>query len=198
MKVVKILFISDTHGSLSAWEKIEKLLPEHELVYHLGDVLYHGPRNPLPEGYNPKELSERLKNHKINYIRGNCDADVDIKVLGITEPSKYSMEFFNDFKFFLSHGETFEENPIEDFVKSKDSNVFVYGHTHIPTMLEIDGKLLLNPGSPSLPKNNTFKSVLSVEIINNELTLEFINIENMEVYERSKWILQNSKLSKIE
>jgi len=70
---VKVLILSDTHGSVKAWEDLEKLfdLSSFTSIFHLGDILYHGPRNPLPEGYNPKELVEKLKKYRINYIRGN-------------------------------------------------------------------------------------------------------------------------------
>ena len=55
---MKLLIASDIHGSalycgelLKAYdrEKADRLLL-------LGDVLYHGPRNDLPDGYAPKEV----------------------------------------------------------------------------------------------------------------------------------------------
>ena len=59
---MKILIASDIHGSakycrllLDAYrrEKADRLLL-------LGDILYHGPRNDLPEEYAPKEVIELL------------------------------------------------------------------------------------------------------------------------------------------
>ena len=52
------------------------------MLLHIGDVLYHGPRNDLPEGYNPKAVIEKINNlDNITIVRGNCDADVDQMVI---------------------------------------------------------------------------------------------------------------------
>ena len=50
---MKIGVMSDTHGSLPYFEKALDLLKDCDVLFHIGDVLYHGPRNDLPEGYNP-------------------------------------------------------------------------------------------------------------------------------------------------
>lgn len=195
---VKILVVSDTHGSLKAWEKLSSLvnLKQFTSIFHLGDVLYHGPRNPLPDGYEPKTLSEKLKLLNIQYIRGNCDADVDLKVLGLEEMAKVSMEYIGDFVFMLVHGEIFEENNISEFLKEKDINILIHGHTHIPRMEIIEGKLVLNPGSVSLPKNGTPRSFLILEMESNLLTAKFVNLDNGQVYVEGKWRLNNSSLLK--
>ena len=55
---MKIMVAADIHGSafycnkLLSRYKIEK--PDKLLL--LGDILYHGPRNELPEDYNPKAV----------------------------------------------------------------------------------------------------------------------------------------------
>ena len=53
---MKIMIASDIHGSLKyCRELVEKYREEKcEKLVLLGDVLYHGPRNDLPEEYNPK------------------------------------------------------------------------------------------------------------------------------------------------
>ncbi|WP_448374296.1 phosphodiesterase [Fervidobacterium sp.] len=195
---MKILIVSDTHGSLKAWEDIEKYfdLSTFKTIFHLGDVLYHGPRNPLPEGYNPKELVEKLKKYRINYIRGNCDADVDLKVLGLPEIPKTTMEYFGDFSFLLVHGEIFEENRIEDFIKNTEAQFIIHGHTHISKIEEINGKYIINPGSASLPKNETPRSVLVFEIESDTLEAKFYNLDNGQVYMEGRWRLKNSELLK--
>ena len=76
-KRMKWMIASDIHGSayycrklLEAYEK-----EEAERLLLLGDILYHGPRNDLPEGYAPKEVIELLNARKndIYCVRGNCD-----------------------------------------------------------------------------------------------------------------------------
>ena len=78
---MKLMFASDIHGSelwcrktLEAFEneKADKLCL-------LGDILYHGPRNDLPEGHAPKKVIELLNAVKTQLlcVRGNCDTEVD-------------------------------------------------------------------------------------------------------------------------
>jgi len=58
---MKIGVISDTHGSLTAWQQVlSGPFQDVDLILHAGDVLYHGPRNPLPEGYQPGQLAEAI------------------------------------------------------------------------------------------------------------------------------------------
>lgn len=162
---MKVLVVSDTHGSLYYWKKIEKILSNVDEFFHLGDILYHGPRNPLPKGYDPKNLSEELKKYKINYIRGNCDADVDLKVLGIQEMPKQMLEFFGNYSIFMVHGEIVEEDNVNliELAKSHDAKIILYGHTHIPKIEDKDGIILANPGSLSLPKENNMPTYMILD-----------------------------------
>ena len=57
---MKIGVMSDTHGSLLYLEKALDILHECDVILHGGDVLYHGPRNDIPKGYNPKEFISKL------------------------------------------------------------------------------------------------------------------------------------------
>ena len=78
---MKLFFISDIHGSVfyldQAMERYEEEGADSIII--LGDILYHGARNPLPKEYNPKGVIEILNNysHKIIAVRGNCDSEVD-------------------------------------------------------------------------------------------------------------------------
>ncbi len=199
-KNMKYLVVSDTHGSVKAWEDITKLfkLEEFDGIFHLGDVFYHGPRNPFPEKYSPKELAEELKKYNINYVRGNCDADVDLKILEIPEVPKVSMEYFGDFAVLMTHGEIFEENDLTEFLSDKSVHFLFHGHTHVAKIEEIGNKAVINPGSPSLPKGDTPRSVLVIEVENEEFTAKFYDLDSGQVYMKAKWILKDSKLSKVE
>lgn len=59
---MKILFASDIHGSASACEKVlERVHTEKaDRLILMGDLLYHGPRNDLPDRYAPKEVIRLL------------------------------------------------------------------------------------------------------------------------------------------
>ena len=81
----KVVFASDIHGS-AYW--CRQLLSQAEKqdadkIVLLGDLLYHGPRNPLPQEYAPMDVAEMLSNvkEKLLCVRGNCDSEVDQMVL---------------------------------------------------------------------------------------------------------------------
>lgn len=180
--------ISDSHGSLKWFKKSIEALGECFRYIHLGDYLYHGPRNPLPEDYNPAELAKEMKKYNFNYITGNCDSQVDNMVLDIPENKFYSIESFGNFNMFFTHGFT---PSIEDSINLAIENnceLLFHGHTHISKIEKIDNLTIVNPGSISLPKNGCFKSGIKMILDEQKLLLEFINIENKEIYNRLELI----------
>jgi len=77
---MRIGFISDTHGGLAGWqEAMAGPFAEADLIIHCGDLLYHGPRNPMPKGYDPAALAQAMNASPAPLLiaRGNCDSDVD-------------------------------------------------------------------------------------------------------------------------
>ena len=82
---MKFLVVSDIHGSADYTKKALEAYTLHkpDQILLLGDILYHGPRNPLPQGYNPQEVVALLNPlaDKIIAVRGNCDAEVDQMLL---------------------------------------------------------------------------------------------------------------------
>ena len=149
-----LLVVSDIHGALSGAELVLNAKEYHGIdeVLCLGDVLYHGPRNDIPEDYAPKkviELMNALKDH-IAAIRGNCDAEVDQMVLDFAVTADYSTLFFDDHKIFMTHGHVYGPDHLPSLPKG---TMVLSGHTHIPTAYEKDGLLFCNPGSVSLPKD---------------------------------------------
>lgn len=150
---MKYLVISDIHGDLHGAEIMDHAFHYHscDSILCLGDILYHGPRNDLPETYAPKKVIPIMNSYKNRMIaiRGNCDAEVDQMVLEFPCMADYSELFLGSRKVFMSHGHIYSP----DHVPSLNQNdIFLSGHTHIPTAFEKNGIWLLNPGSPSLPK----------------------------------------------
>ncbi len=148
---MKLLIASDIHGSA----KYCKLLVEAyrrenaEMLLLLGDILYHGPRNPLPEEYAPQEVATLLGEIKgrILCVRGNCDSEVDQMVLPFPVTPDYAAVFADGIRIYLSHGHR-EVPPLTE------KDVYITGHTHVP-LKEKKGYLHLNPGSVSLPKEGS-------------------------------------------
>ena len=152
---MKIFFISDIHGSLFFLKKGLECYKKEEANYIvvLGDVLYHGPRNPLPRDYNPQAVASLLNEYKdkIIAVRGNCDSEVDQMLIEYPMMSDYSILLYNDRRLFLTHGHIYNESNLPNLV---ENDVLVHGHTHIPVAKKHNKIHVLNPGSVSLPKEN--------------------------------------------
>ncbi len=153
---MKIMIASDIHGS----EKYAKLLVEmykksgaKKLVL-LGDILYHGPRNDLSQGYNPKGVIELLNSIKdeILCVRGNCDTEVDQMVLEFPIMADYAVLWDGERMMYLTHGHKYG---VDYFPGAKPGDIIIQGHTHVPMDEVRDGIRCVNPGSVSLPKNNS-------------------------------------------
>lgn len=156
---MKIIFASDIHGSakycdslLCAFER-----EDADKLVLLGDILYHGPRNPLPEEYDPQAVTEMLSGfkNKIVCVRGNCDAEIDCALLPFPL-TDYSYIFADKLNICLSHGHR-EIPPL-----GKD-DIYITGHTHVPLNTDEEGFRHLNPGSVSLPKEGSKRGYIFYE-----------------------------------
>lgn len=152
---MKLFFIADIHGSALYLEKALEKYDEEKADYLviLGDELYHGARNPLPERYEPKSVAAMLNGRagKIIAVRGNCDSEVDAMVLHYPLMSDYSVAFWEGRRLFLTHGHIFAPDSLPPLARG---DVFLYGHTHVPVAYEKDGVFIINPGSVTFPKKN--------------------------------------------
>lgn len=150
---MKIMFISDIHGSYKFLKKALDIfeLEQADKLVILGDILYHGPRNDLPDGYDPKKVIKLLNDfkNKIIAVRGNCDAEVDQMVLDFPIRADYATIDIDNHHFFLTHGHLFDESNLPNLNKG---DIFVYGHIHKQVVKEKDGIYIINPSSISLPK----------------------------------------------
>ena len=161
----KIMIASDIHGSAFWCEKLiqafEKEQPDKLLL--LGDLLYHGPRNPLPDGYQPMQVVELLSSikEKLICVRGNCDSEVDQMVLPFPIMADYAMLLVGGVKIYATHGHLAGEQtppPLEN------GDLFFNGHTHTPTHKTLNGGVIYaNCGSVSLPKEGTPHSYMVLE-----------------------------------
>jgi len=177
--------ISDTHGSFCNWEKALKIFNEFgcEKIIHLGDYLYHGPRNPLPECYEPLKLAESIRNvkEKIYFVKGNCDADIDIDILEITPPN-FLIEKFGGYRFLLTHGYKPDIQTSIEIAEKEKINVIVHGHTHIYRIEKVNDFLIVNSGSVSLPKNNDPNTV-GMMVVSEKLNIKILDLEKRVVKE---------------
>lgn len=156
---MKLFFISDIHGSLINLKKALTCFENEQAdqIIILGDALYHGPRNPLPEEYAPAEVAALLNQYKnqIIAVRGNCDSEVDQMLIEYPMMETSSTILLEDRKIFLTHGHKYSP---DNHPSLNDGDILAFGHVHLPIAKKQDGLYLFNPGSISLPKQDNPKS----------------------------------------
>lgn len=147
---MKWLFASDIHGSAFHCRKLMEAYDREraDKLILLGDLLYHGPRNPLPEGYAPMEVARMLNERRaeILCVRGNCDAEVDQMVLDFPIMAPHMILSAFGYDMLITHGHLNDTPHIA-------GGIVMQGHTHIPLCEKRGDHILMNPGSVSLPKN---------------------------------------------
>ncbi len=152
---MKYLVASDIHGSAYYTLKIEEIFKKGEFdrIILLGDILYHGPRNPLPEGHDPMKVVEILNRYKdsILCVRGNCDAEIDREILEFPLAADYQKIKLGKRTVLISHGHV--QTP-DKHLPLRKGDIFLYGHYHVPRCELVGTSYYLNPGSCSLPKEN--------------------------------------------
>ena len=134
---MKWMIASDIHGSayycrklLEAYEK-----EEAERLLLLGDILYHGPRNDLPEGYAPTEVDQMVLEFPVL---------ADYCVIAEGETAVYA-----------THGHIYNEQKLPPL---HPGDILLHGHTHVPkcAVHEEESYIYMNPGSVSLPKEDSW------------------------------------------
>jgi len=173
---MKIMVASDLHGSLYYGKMlVDAFLKEKaETLVLLGDLYYHGPRNPLEREYDPMGLSNLLNeiSEKLVVIKGNCDSEVDEMISNFKFLSAQTIKFGN-LNIALAHGHLSDINNMP----KGEYDMFLHGHTHIGFIDKIDGIFVANPGSVTLPKGGTPRSYLVID--NSEIRL--VNLESGEI-----------------
>jgi len=150
---MKLMICSDIHGSAKYAEFIKQTFIKEnaDKLLLLGDVYYHGPRNTLPEDYNPKKDAEIFNEmtDKLIVIKGNCDAEVD-QMISKFHFVEQSVIMIDGKTIFASHGHVYNM----DNLPAGKYDAILYGHFHKTLLANCNGTVFLNPGSISLPKDD--------------------------------------------
>ncbi len=161
---MKLMIASDIHGSAKyAKQLIERFESSgSEKLLLLGDILYHGPRNELPDGYAPKEVIAMLNTIKdrILAVRGNCDTEVDQMVLEFPILADYSVIFDGSLTIYATHGHIYNADTPPALSKG---SILLCGHTHATKLEKRENFTYMNPGSVSIPKENTPRGYIVYE-----------------------------------
>lgn len=161
---MKLMIASDIHGSAYYCEKLLKAYDAEKAdkLLLLGDILYHGPRNDLPKDYAPKQVIAMLNPRKQDFlcVRGNCDTEVDQMVLEFPILADYCILYLDGRMIFATHGHVFNEKNLPPL---KKGDILLHGHTHVPVCKENEDYIYLNPGSVSIPKEDSWHGYMLLE-----------------------------------
>ena len=161
---MKWMIASDLHGS-AHWcrEMLEAFRREGaDRLLLLGDILYHGPRNDLPEEYAPKQVIAMLNEYsdRVCSVRGNCDAEIDQMVLEFPIMADYLLLPVGKRLILATHGHVFNTETLPPLRKGE---ILLHGHTHVPAWEDHGDFLYLNPGSVSIPKADSCRGYMTLE-----------------------------------
>ena len=160
----KIIIASDIHGSSYYCKKlIDAYKAENatKLVL-LGDLLYHGPRNALPQDYDCPSVIDILNGMKdsIICVRGNCDSEVDQMVLDFSISKDHVKFEYDGVIFFATHGHLYNTYFPPHLT---EKYILLTGHTHIPAREDHGDYVYCNPGSVSIPKGGSDHGYILVD-----------------------------------
>ena len=161
---MKWMIASDLHGSAFYCKKMIEAFEREgaDRLLLLGDLLYHGPRNDLPEGYAPKEVIPLLNSlkQKLLCVRGNCDAEVDQMVLDFPILADYAVLPVGGRLVYATHGHV---HNLKNLPPLAAGDILLHGHTHVPKCTEHETYVYLNPGSVSIPKEGSHHGYMTLE-----------------------------------
>ncbi len=126
---MRILVISDSHGSSFNIQKAVNQQPSAELVIFLGD------------GENDFELCHVDK--PCIMVRGNCDWGSSLPAFAVTQEKGYTIYCTHGYAESVKYG----NEVLTQRARDCHAHIALYGHTHNPVTLYEDGLWLVNPGS---------------------------------------------------
>jgi len=155
--------ISDTHIPERADkipEAVFEAFKDVEMIFHAGDLV------------SMKVLQDLEKVAPTWCVQGNMD-----RMYGLKLPKRKKVEI-DGIKIGIDHGEVYPRGDTQQLKyigMEMGVNVLISGHTHISFIKEVDNMLLLNPGSPTVPRLSD-PSVMVAEIDNKVLDAQIIKI----------------------
>lgn len=151
--------ISDTHGSSASIDMALKKLPDADVWLHLGDNVHDAEYM-------------RAKGQNVCLVRGNCDFSND---------ELERIEVFEDARVFMTHGHQYgvdyDRTLLTYRAEELMCNVALYGHTHISLIEASGGLLIVNPGSPSRPRNGRKPSFACLSINGSDVNSRIVVLD---------------------
>ena len=155
--------ISDTHipdRMRELPEKVFEAFKDVEMILHAGDV-------------TSQEVIEKLEEiAPVTAIQGNTD-----RIVGLNLPKTAVVEA-EEHKIGVIHGEVYpraDTQQLHYLAKQLDVDILVSGHSHQPKVEKVEDVLLINPGSPTVPRLAD-RTVMILEINKKEVDVELVKV----------------------
>ena len=151
---MKTMIISDIHGYSKNLKKVLDTFYKEDCkrLIILGDL--------LTPGSDYEEVKNILNNFKFSLLCMKVNNDGYIfYVLDFNVIEGYLNIKLDDNNVYITHGNKYNRNNLD----LKSGDILISGHTHISCMYKENNKYYLNPGSISLPRDNTDGSYIIYE-----------------------------------
>jgi putative phosphoesterase len=146
---LRVGLIADTHmpGSIeSLWPQVYEGFAEVDCILHAGDL-------------HVAEVIDELETLAPTFVcAGNGDLDVRhhrLKDAWLGELAGTSVGLIHRFPTPRRADAQRLEKKINQFFSGADPRVVIYGHTHLAELHQVEGRTFINPGSPTLPNNQS-------------------------------------------
>jgi putative phosphoesterase len=159
---MKIIVVSDTHGNNKPFLEKAITIEKPDLIFHLGDF-----------ASDAKKIS-KIMGIDFIAVKGNGDH-------GIMDVNEDELIELSGKKIFLTHGHKYDVAYNLGDICHKglelDADLILFGHTHMPIIEKTEDLIIMNPGSPSIPRSLDRKRTFGLITIGEEIEVELINID---------------------
>lgn len=139
---MKILIVSDTHGSLCNFDKVVARESDIDMLLHMGDVEHD------------EDYMEAVMGCPVHIVAGNNDFFSGLPCEEELQIGKY--------KIFMTHGHGYyvsaHTRRLKEAARRRQADIVMYGHTHRPDIDTSEDVIAINPGSLSYPRQEDRKA----------------------------------------
>ena len=159
---MKIIVVSDTHGHNEPFLEAAISIEKPDLLIHLGDYV------------NDAKKIAKVLDLEFLTVKGNGD-------YAARNFNEDELVEINGKKLFFTHGHRHHVSYNRDALLKKGmelgADIILYGHTHIPLIEKEGNVLIMNPGSPSLPRQSDRKRTFGIINIDEWIEVEIIEMD---------------------
>ncbi len=144
---MRILVLSDCHGSHRTVEKALDAHTDIKKVFYLGDGVS-----------TVEEIQRFYPDREFNIVSGNCDWHSSYPVYGETVIEGVRVIYTHGHRYNVKHG----TERLYEAAQNAGASLALYGHTHEARVEYRDGIYLVNPGASNGAYNGSCYAVIDI------------------------------------